>query len=443
MTQIVCKQLNSHFYSEKFTFIPLPRTAGKKPANFLQFVPFNDYDSHFIKGTLMLNISKKWLSIALALLIILLLIWHYAGSGTKPNTVVTAVVRQGDIENVIAATGKMDAVERVNVGAQVSGQVKKLYIKTGDNVRKGQLIAEIDDQPQRSDLRNAQAALSVAQADLATREATLVRQSAQFKRLQQMIKTNAVSRQDFDEAAEAWSIAQAELTAQKARVIQAQIEVDKKQLDLGYTRIMAPMDGTVVAIVTKQGQTVNAVQTAPTIAKLAQLGTMTIKVQISEADINNVQPGQKAWFTTFSNPDKRYNATLRSLELAPESVMKDDALMGNSESTPSSTTNAAVYYNALLDVPNPDNALRISMTAQVNLLRDAAKNTLLVPVQATKKDANGKTYVEIPDAENKPVKRLITTGISDSVDIQVLSGLTTGEKVILATQTAGADKVVM
>ncbi|WP_345830622.1 efflux RND transporter periplasmic adaptor subunit (plasmid) [Pantoea sp. BRR-3P] len=391
----------------------------------------------------MLNISKKWLSIAIALLIILLLIWHYAGSGTKPNTVVTAVVRQGDIENVIAATGKMDAVERVNVGAQVSGQVKKLYIKTGDNVRKGQLIAEIDDQPQRSDLRNAQAALSVAQADLATREATLVRQLAQFKRLQQMIKTNAVSRQDFDEAAEAWSIAQAELTAQKARVIQAQIEVDKKQLDLGYTRIMAPMDGTVVAIVTKQGQTVNAVQTAPTIAKLAQLGTMTIKVQISEADINNVQPGQKAWFTTFSNPDKRYNATLRSLELAPESVMKDDALMGNSESTPSSTTNAAVYYNALLDVPNPDNALRISMTAQVNLLRDAAKNTLLVPVQATKKDADGKTYVEIPDAENKPVKRLITTGISDSVDIQVLSGLTTGEKVILATQTAGADKVVM
>ncbi|WP_336777416.1 efflux RND transporter periplasmic adaptor subunit [Pantoea sp. USHLN256] len=391
----------------------------------------------------MLTISKKWLLAALAAVILLLLIWHFSGSRNKPNTVVTAVVRQGDIENVIAATGKMDAVERVNVGAQVSGQVKKLYIKTGDNVTKGQLIAEIDDQPQRSDLRNAQAALSVAQADLATREATLLRQDAQFKRLQQMIKTNAVSRQDFDQAAEAWSIAQAELTAQKARVIQAQIEVDKKQLDLGYTRIMAPMDGTVVAIVTRQGQTVNAVQTAPTIAKLAQLGTMTIKVQISEADINNVQPGQKAWFTTFSNPDKRYNATLRSLELAPESVMKDDALMGNSESTPSSSTNAAVYYNALLDVPNPDNALRISMTAQVNLLRDAAKNTLLVPVQATKRDADGKTYVEIPDQDNKPVKRTITTGISDSVDIQVLSGLKAGEKVILATQTAGADKVLM
>ncbi|NIG33723.1 efflux transporter periplasmic adaptor subunit [Pantoea sp. ICBG 828] len=389
------------------------------------------------------TMTKKWLFAALTALVIILVLWAYSASRSKPNPLMTAAVRQGDIENVIAATGKMDAIERVNVGAQVSGQVKKLYIKAGDNVRKGQLIAEIDDQPQRSDLRNAQAALSVAQADLQTRQATLVRQQAQFQRLQQMVKTNAVSRQDFDTAAEAWRIAQAELTAQQARVIQAQIEVDKKQLDLGYTRIMAPIDGTVVAIVTKQGQTVNAVQSAPTIAKLAQLGTMTIKVQISEADITNIQPGQQAWFTTFANPDKRYNATLRSIELAPESVMKDDALMGNSESNTVSSTNAAVYYNALLDVPNPDNALRISMTAQVNLLRDQAKNALLVPVQATKKASDGRTYVEITDQNNQPEKRYITTGISDSVDIQVLSGLRLGEKVILATQQPGADKVVM
>ncbi|MDT8851751.1 efflux RND transporter periplasmic adaptor subunit [Pantoea dispersa] len=389
------------------------------------------------------TMTKKWLFAALSALVMILVLWGYSASRSKPNPLMTAAVRQGDIENVIAATGKMDAIERVNVGAQVSGQVKKLYIKAGDNVHKGQLIAEIDDQPQRSDLRNAQAALSVAQADLQTRQATLVRQQAQFQRLQQMVKTNAVSRQDFDTAAEAWRIAQAELTAQQARVIQAQIEVDKKQLDLGYTRIMAPIDGTVVAIVTKQGQTVNAVQSAPTIAKLAQLGTMTIKVQISEADITNIQPGQQAWFTTFANPDKRYNATLRSIELAPESVMKDDALMGNSESNSVSSTNAAVYYNALLDVPNPDNALRISMTAQVNLLRDQAKNALLVPVQATKKASDGRAYVEIADQNNQPEKRYITTGISDSVDIQVLSGLRLGEKVILATQQPGADKVVM
>lgn len=389
------------------------------------------------------TMTKKWLFAALTALVMILVLWAYSASRSKPNPLMTAAVRQGDIENVIAATGKMDAIERVNVGAQVSGQVKKLYIKAGDNVHKGQLIAEIDDQPQRSDLRNAQAALSVAQADLQTRQATLVRQQAQFQRLQQMVKTNAVSRQDYDTAVEAWRIAQAELTAQQARVIQAQIEVDKKQLDLGYTRIMAPIDGTVVAIVTKQGQTVNAVQSAPTIAKLAQLGTMTIKVQISEADITNIQPGQQAWFTTFANPDKRYNATLRSIELAPESVMKDDALMGNSENNTVSSTNAAVYYNALLDVPNPDNALRISMTAQVNLLRDQAKNALLVPVQATKKASDGRTYVEIADQNNQPEKRYITTGISDSVDIQVLSGLRLGEKVILATQQPGADKVVM
>ena len=391
----------------------------------------------------MRNNSKKWLFTALAVVIVALIVWAYSASRPQPNPLMTATVRQGSIENVIAATGKMDAVERVNVGAQVSGQVKKLYIKAGDKVSKGELIAEIDDQPQRSDLRNAQAALSVAQADLQTREATRVRQQAQYQRLQQMLKSNAVSRQDYDTAAEAWRIAQAELTAQQARVIQAQIEVDKKQLDLSYTRIMAPIDGTVVAIVTKQGQTVNAVQSAPTIAKLAQLDTMTIRVQISEADINNIHPGQQAWFTTFANPDKRYNATLRSIELAPESVMKDDALMSNSESPSGSTTNAAVYYNALLDVPNSDNTLRIAMTAQVNLLRDAAKEALLIPVQATKKARDGRTWVNVPDANNQPQRRYITTGISDSVDIQVLSGLEAGEKVILATQQPGTDKVVM
>ncbi len=391
----------------------------------------------------MRNNSKKWLFTALAVVIVALIVWAYSTSRPQPNPLMTATVRQGSIENVIAATGKMDAVERVNVGAQVSGQVKKLYIKAGDKVSKGELIAEIDDQPQRSDLRNAQAALSVAQADLQTREATRVRQQAQYQRLQQMLKSNAVSRQDYDTAAEAWRIAQAELTAQQARVIQAQIEVDKKQLDLSYTRIMAPIDGTVVAIVTKQGQTVNAVQSAPTIAKLAQLDTMTIRVQISEADINNIHPGQQAWFTTFANPDKRYNATLRSIELAPESVMKDDALMSNSESPSGSTTNAAVYYNALLDVPNSDNTLRIAMTAQVNLLRDAAKEALLIPVQATKKARDGRTWVNVPDANNQPQRRYITTGISDSVDIQVLSGLQAGEKVILATQQPGTDKVVM
>lgn len=387
--------------------------------------------------------TKKWLITALAALLIISGVYKLNASRNKPDNIITASVRQGDIENVIAATGKMDAIERVNVGAQVSGQLKKLYIRTGDKVRKGELIAEIDDQPQRSDLRNAQAALSVAKADLETKEATLVRQEAQFKRLQQMLKMNLVSRQDYDTGAEAWRIAGAEQTAQQARVIQAQIEVDKKQLDLGYTRIMAPMDGTVIAIITRQGQTVNAAQSAPTIAKLAQLDTMTIKVQISEADINNIKPGQQAWFTTFSNPDKRYNATLRSIELAPDTVMKDDALLNNSENSATSSTNAAVYYNALLDVPNPDNTLRIAMTAQVNLLRDSAKNTLLIPLQARKKDADGKSYVEIAGDDQQPTRRYITTGISDSVDIQVLSGLQAGEKVILAAQAAGADKVVM
>lgn len=142
------------------------------------------------------------------------------------------------------------------------------------------------------------------------------------------------------------------------------------------------MDGIVIAIVTQQGQTVNSNQSAPTIIKLARLDVMTIKAQISEADITRISVGQKARFSIFSEPDKHYSATLRAVELAPESVMKDDSLASNTSASGSGTSNASVYYNALFDVPNPENRLRIAMTAQVTLITDEAQNTLLVPIQA-------------------------------------------------------------
>lgn len=139
------------------------------------------------------------------------------------------------------------------------------------------------------------------------------------------------------------------------------------------------MDGIVIAVVTQQGQTVNSNQSAPTIIKLARLDVMTIKAQISEADITRISAGQKARFTIFSEPDTHYNATLRAVELAPESVMKDDSLASNSSVSGASSSNASVYYNALLDVPNPENRLRIAMTAQVTLLIEEAKTHCWCP----------------------------------------------------------------
>lgn len=380
---------------------------------------------------------RRWAFIlAGALLVIIAFMAAFSLQSPSQDAYVTAQVRLGDIENAVLATGKLDAFERVNVGAQVSGQVKSLKVKLGDRVTKGQPIADIDDLPQRNDLRNAEAALNVAKADLQAKQALLKQAESRFKRQKRMLNDEAGSREDFETAEATLAATRAELIALNARIVQAQIEVDKKKVDLSYTRILAPMDGIVIAVITQQGQTVNANQSAPTIVKLAQLDVMTIKAQISEADITRVTQGQKTYFTIFSEPDKRYDATLRTVELAPESVMKDDSLSGGSTASGSGTSNASVYYNALLDVPNPDNRLRIAMTAQVSLLLGEAKNTLLIPIQAVHKTADKKQQVQVLAKDHKLEMREVKTGITNNVDVQILSGLKAGDNVVLAQESA-------
>ncbi|MCW0976981.1 efflux RND transporter periplasmic adaptor subunit [Pantoea sp. JV6] len=377
-------------------------------------------------------LSRRAVAFTVALLIVLIIALFFFLSSPDVPEYVTAPVRKGDIENSVLATGRIDAIERVNVGAQVSGQVKSLKVKLGDHVTKGQLIADIDDEPQRNDLRNVEAALNEVKAELQSKQALLKQAELRFKRQRQMLSENASSHEDFESAEATLSTTRAELLSLHAKLVQAQIEVDKKKVDLGYTRVVAPMDGIVIAVITQQGQTVNSSQSAPTIIKLARLDVMTIKAQISEADITRISAGQKARFTIFSEPDKHYDATLRTVELAPESVMKDDSLASSSSASGSGTSNASVYYNALLDVPNPENRLRIAMTAQVKLLAGEAKDTLLVPIQAVRRAEGNKQQVQVLAADGKVETRDVKTGITNSVDIQILEGLKVGENIVLS-----------
>ncbi|WP_129544019.1 efflux RND transporter periplasmic adaptor subunit [Serratia sp. 1D1416] len=380
--------------------------------------------------------SRRLALIAAALLIIFVAALAFFLQRSPLPAYVTAPARLGDIENAVLATGRLDAIERVNVGAQVSGQVKSLKVKLGDRVAKGQPIADIDDLPQRNDLRTAEAALNLVKADLQAKRALLKQAESRFKRQRRMLDDEASSRENYESAEANLATARAELLSLNAKLVQAQIEVDKKKVDLSYTRVLAPMDGIVIAVVTQQGQTVNSSQSAPTIIKLARLDVMTIKAQISEADITRITAGQKAYFTIFSEPDRRYDATLRTIELAPESVMKDDSLAGSSSASGSGTSNASVYYNALLDVPNPENRLRIAMTAQVSLLLGEAKNALLVPIQAVHAGEGKKQQVQVLTPNGQLETRTVKTGITDNVDIQILAGLKAGETVVLSQPSA-------
>lgn len=312
----------------------------------------------------------------IATLAIAVTAWHFFKPKDVQPQYISAEVSRGDIENSVLATGVLEATKMVSVGAQVSGQVKRMYVQLGDEVKQGQLIAQIDSVRQENDLKTAEASIKNQQAQLAVKLATLAKVEAEYNRQQAMYAQDATSRAELESALASYKTAQADIAAMNAQIEQSRLTLATAKEDLGYTQIVAPMDGTIVAIVTEEGQTVNANQSAPTIVKLAKLDTMTIKAEISEADVMKVQEGQNVYFTTLGDSTTKHYATLRQVEPAPNSINTEN------NNTSSSSSNTAVYYNALFDVPNEDGKLRIDMTAQVYIILDEAKNVLTIPAAA-------------------------------------------------------------
>ncbi|WP_180163122.1 MacA family efflux pump subunit [Acinetobacter sp. YH12069] len=403
--------------------------------------------------------------------------WHFLKPKETQPQYITAEVSRGDIENSVLATGVLEATKMVSVGAQVSGQVKKMYVQLGDEVKQGQLIARIDSVRQENDLKTAEASIKNQQAQLAVKQANLAKVQAEYNRQQAMYAQDATSRAELESALASYKTAQADIAAINAQIEQSRLTLATAKEDLGYTQIVAPMDGTIVAIVTEEGQTVNANQSAPTIVKLAKLDTMTIKAEISEADVMKVQEGQNVYFTTLGDSETKHYATLRQVEPAPNSINTE------SNSNTSSSSSTAVYYNALFDVPNEDGKLRIDMTAQVYIILDEAKNVLTVPAAAVqtsnrpqrsrnntstdgqsadkntnaeaksnKDNPNRPKRLELTEAEKALVKQgkasvamvrvlqadgsaqpqPVLLGLNNRVTAQVIRGLKQGDKVVIA-----------
>jgi membrane fusion protein, macrolide-specific efflux system len=334
----------------------------------------------------------------------------------------------------VVATGTVEAKDLVSVGAQASGQIRSLKVKLGQKVRAGDLIAEIDSTNQRNALRNSEAALANVRAQRAGQHASLVQAEAAFKRQQMMIAGEATSRADYDAARASRDAALAQLQAFDAQIAQTATSLDTARANLGYTRIVAPIDGSVVAIVASEGQTVNAVQSSPTIVKIASLEVMTVEADISEADVIHVRPGLPASFTILGDPDRKFPGIVRDVEPAPESVSNDDSRNSTAQSS-----DEAVYYNGLFDVPNRDGVLRIGMTAQVEIVLARAKQVLVVPFAALGARADDGTYtLRVLDGEGRAVARSVRIGMNNRVDAQVLSGLRIGERVVVGEASAEA-----
>lgn len=380
---------------------------------------------------------RRYGPMALALLLtvaVAVAVKLYFFPSAKKSEFVTATAALSDLEQSVLATGTLQAFKQVSVGAQASGQVKSLKVALGDTVKKGQLVAEIDSMKQQNDLRNTQAALDSARAQLASKQAALKQAELAFRRQQELLALDAISRESFEQADARLETTRAEIRAIEAQIAQAKIAADTAQVNLGYTKILAPMDGVVVAIVTQEGQTVNANQSAPTIIKLALLDTLTVKAQISEADVVRVKTGQKAYFTILGAPEKRYYTTLRTMEPAPDSIAKEDT-------SASSSSASAIYYNGLLDVPNTDGRLRISMTAQVYIVLNEARQVLTIPAAALgERGRKGMASVRVLDEDGKALERQVKVGINNNVNAQILEGLAVGDKVVTGEAPAAGSQ---
>jgi macrolide-specific efflux system membrane fusion protein len=347
-------------------------------------------------------------------------------SGAKAPQYITADARMADVESAVLATGSLQPFDVVNVGAQTSGQVTKVNVRLGDHVKKGQLIALIESQQLDNQVRNTESQLTNQRAFLNIQQANLSANKANLDRQQKLYDAQVGTVVSLEQAKATLRQNEAQIAQAEAQVRQREIEVEAARNNLDKTNIRAPLDALVAEVVTKEGTTINANQSTPTIVRLAKMDTMTVRAQISEADINKVRPGQKVYFTLLGDPNKRYYATLRTREVTPASGTLDPTAGGQRQQQ-------AVYYNALFEVPNAEGDLFPAMTAEVHVVLAGVSNVLTIPAVALgTKLSEGHYEVRVAPASGKAAEtRTITTGLNNRFLVEVKSGLKVGDKVVI------------
>jgi len=396
-----------------------------------------------------LSLAARW-SLIVGTCLLLAVAGYYAwtisfGRDDPADNFVTAVVQLGDLEDTITATGTLQPKEYVDVGTQVSGQLKKLWVGVGDIVKSGQLLAEIDPSVYQSKVDGDRALLLNLEAQLADRKAQLVLAGLQLTRQKGLDGENATTTEALQSAEATQQSALAQVDVIRAQIKQTGSILRGDEANLGYTKIYAPIAGTVVAQTAKQGQTLNANQQAPIVMRIANLATMTVQAQVSEADVPKLKIGMDVYFTTLGGNNRRHYGKLRQIPPTPTVV------------------NNVVLYDALFDVENPDQELMTQMTAQVFFVASSAKHAVLVPIAALSPPApatlkpgapgasgagqrkasgidprdqyaSGRATVSVVDASGKVTEREVAIGVMNRISVQILSGLEPGERVVIGSK---------
>ncbi len=354
--------------------------------------------------------------------------WLLWPGGSPPGSApLTLKVTVGDIEDTVSAVGTLQPREYVDVGTQVSGQLQRIMVDFGAKVEKGQQLAQIDPTVYQAKVSADEAQLQSLKAQLADKQAQKMLAEQQLKRQKDLLASKATSQDAHDIADANLKIAAAQIAMIEAQIQQTESTLNGDRANLNYTKIYAPMSGTVVNITAKQGQTLNANQQAPIILRIADLDPMTVWTQVSEADVPRLKIGMQAYFTTLGQPDRRRFGKLRQILPTPEVV------------------NNVVLYSSLFEVENPEGDLLPQMSAQVFFIVGAARQVPLVPVTALRPARgpapDGKKMYRVRVAENGGiVERTIEVGVMNRVSAEVRSGLKPGDEVVISDTAAPAAK---
>jgi membrane fusion protein, macrolide-specific efflux system len=342
-----------------------------------------------------------------------------AGKAAAPGPESFARIEQGTVEEVVTAQGKLEPREYVDVGAQVSGQVKRIHVEIGDVVTKGQLLAEIDPRVYDARVQANEARLRTLRAQLAEQQAQIRLADRIYSRNKRLIVEQAVSQEMLEDSETNWRVAQARADSLRAQIEEAESTLDGDRTNLTFTEIFAPIDGTVVLQSAQEGQTLNAVQQAPVLVQIANLDRMTVRAQVAEADVMRITPGQAAYFTTLGAMEDRWQGEVRQVLPSPEVI------------------NEVVLYNALLDVDNRDRRLMTGMSVQVFFVLGRAADVPLLPLAALGERvpdadaAGGQAHrVQVKTATGLET-RVVQVGIQNRRVGAVLDGLAVGDEVLL------------
>ncbi len=355
-----------------------------------------------------LQIKKRHIAVSGAIAAVLVLgIIGFAGS--KQVKYQTRHVKRCTITQVVEASGTINPVNTVSVGSTVSGLIKEIYVDYNDVVKKGQILAQIDPANFEATVQQNQAQINNAQANVARLQAIADFDRQQYIRYKNLYAKNFVAKSELDEKYSTYKSDVAQINAAKAQISQYQASLRTAMTNLGYTKIIAPVDGTVISREIDLGSPVAASFQAPELFTIAQdLTNMQIEVSVSEADIGKVEEGQDVTYTIDGYPDQNFKGKVTQVRLSP------------------TTESNVVTYTVIVDVNNEDLKLKPGMTANVSIITDRSENVLCVPNMALKftPDINGQKYknqgIWVLE-KGKPKRIEIKTGANNDSNTEIIS----------------------